>query len=120
MRNIMEKSAVSEKNCLTKIAALCNLCKAKVPEEENIRQKSEFFKALSDPARIKIIYALSGGDLCNCHLMDIMGMPQTAISHHMKVLKYAGIVKDRREGKQINYSLSDRNALKALGILDES
>ncbi len=116
----MEKSAVSEKNCLTKIAALCNLCKSKVPEDETIRQKSEFFKALSDPARIKIIYALSAGDLCNSHLMDIMGMPQTAISHHLKVLKYAGIVKDRREGKQINYSLANRKALEALGILDES
>jgi ArsR family transcriptional regulator len=115
----MEKSAGLDKSHCKTIAALCNLCKGKVPEDEKIRQQSEFFKALSDPARIRIIYALSGGELCNCHLMNIMGMPQTAISHHMKVLKYAGIVKDQRMGKWINYSLADRKALEALGILEE-
>jgi ArsR family transcriptional regulator len=114
----MEKSAGPDKGCCKTIAALCNLCKAKVPDDDRIRQQSEFFKALSDPARIRIIYALSGGDLCNCHLMLIMGMPQTAISHHMKVLKYAGIVKDRRSGKWISYSLADRKALEALGLLE--
>jgi ArsR family transcriptional regulator, lead/cadmium/zinc/bismuth-responsive transcriptional repressor len=115
----MEKSAGPGKSCCKTIAALCNLCRAKVPEDEKIRQQSEFFKALSDPARIRIVYALSGGDLCNCHLMNIMGMPQTAISHHMKVLKHAGIVRDQRMGKWINYSLADRKALEALGILEE-
>ena len=115
----MEKSAGPVKSHCKTIAALYSLCKAKVPEEDKIRQQSEFFKALSDPARIRIIYALSGGDLCNCHLMHIMGMPQTAISHHMKVLKYAGIVKDQRAGKWITYSLADRKALEALGILEE-
>jgi ArsR family transcriptional regulator len=115
----MEKSAGQDKSFCKTISALCSHCKARVPEEEKIRQQTEFFKALSDPARIKIIYALSGGDLCNCHLMHIMGMPQTAISHHMKVLKYAGIVKDQRIGKWINYSLADRKALEALGVLEE-
>jgi ArsR family transcriptional regulator, lead/cadmium/zinc/bismuth-responsive transcriptional repressor len=115
----MEKSAGRDKSCKI-MSALCNHCRAKVPEDEHIRQQSEFFKALSDPARIRIVYALSGGDLCNCHLMLIMGMPQTAISHHMKVLKYAGIVKDQREGKGITYSLADRKALEALGLLGES
>jgi ArsR family transcriptional regulator len=48
--------------------------------------------------------------------MTVMGMPQTAISHHMKVLKYAGIVTDRRTGKWIHYKLADDKALRALGI----
>lgn len=113
----MKKSAGPGKSRCTTVAALCELCKARVPDDEMIRQQSEFFKALSDPARIKIVYALSGGDLCNCHLMGIMGMPQTAISHHMKVLKHAGIVNDRRMGKWINYSLADKKALEALGIV---
>jgi DNA-binding transcriptional ArsR family regulator len=113
----MEKSAGSDKSCLAAAAMLCERCKAQVPDEDVVRKQSEFFKALSDPARVRIVYALSGGDLCNCHLMHIMGMPQTAISHHMKVLKHAGIVKDKRTGKWINYTLADRKALEALGII---
>ncbi len=115
----MEKSEGPEKFSCKITAALCELCKTKVPEEERIRQQSEYFKALSDPARIRIIYALSGGDLCNCHLMHIMGMPQTAISHHMKVLKYAGIVKDQRMGKWITYSLADRSVLDVLKLMEK-
>jgi ArsR family transcriptional regulator len=87
-----------------------------VPERDTIAAQAEFFKALSDPARIAIVYALSGGELCNCELMTVMSMPQTAISHHMKVLKYAGIVTDRRNGKWIHYKLTDNKALQALGI----
>jgi ArsR family transcriptional regulator len=114
----MEKSGIADKSCNI-LSALCSHCKSRVPDEETVRQQSEYFKALSDPARVRIIYALSGGDLCNCHLMHIMGMPQTAISHHMKVLKYAGIVKDQRNGKWITYSLVDRKVLEALRLLEE-
>ncbi len=109
----MKKSAGTGKSCC-KVADLLGLCKSRVPDCEKVKAQSAFFKALSDPARIMIVYALSGGELCNCELMQVMGMPQTAISHHMKVLKYAGIVTDRRQGKWIYYKLADEKALEAL------
>ncbi len=115
----MKKIAGSDKSCPAIAAMLCERCKARVPDEEMARKQSDFFKALSDPVRVRIVYALSEGDLCNCHLMKIMDMPQTAISHHMKVLKHAGIVKDRRSGKWINYTLTDRKALEALGLTEK-
>ncbi|MGA9141053.1 MAG: metalloregulator ArsR/SmtB family transcription factor [Methanocella sp.] len=112
----MKEGEKPGKSCCGVIADIIGHCKAKVPERDTIVAQSEFFKALSDPARVAIVYALSGGELCNCELMGIMGMPQTAISHHMKVLKYAGIVTDRRSGKWIHYKLTDDKALQALGI----
>ncbi len=112
----MNKTEGHARSCCGAVADILKLCKAKVPERDTIAAQAEFFKALSDPARIAIVYALSGGELCNCELMTVMGMPQTAISHHMKVLKYAGIVTDRRNGKWIHYKLTDNKALQALGI----
>lgn len=91
-----------------------------MPSDEEAKNIANFFKAISDPARVKMIYALAGGELCVCELMEIMGMQQTVVSHHLKVLKYAGIVSDRKSGKWVNYSLADMRALdvlKALGLI---
>ncbi|WP_174589996.1 ArsR/SmtB family transcription factor [Methanocella conradii] len=91
-----------------------------MPSDEEAKNIANFFKAMSDPARVKMIYALAGGELCVCELMEIMGMQQTVVSHHLKVLKYAGIVSDRKSGKWVNYSLADMRALdvlKALGLI---
>ncbi len=91
-----------------------------LPSDEEARDVASFFKAISDPARVKIICALANGELCVCELMEAMGMQQTVVSHHLKILKYAGIVSDRKSGKWVNYSLADRRALeaiKALGLI---
>ncbi len=66
---------------------------------------SPFFKALGEEMRLKIVGMLLPGELCVCELMDELGLSQPAVSHHMKVLKQAGLVRDRREGKWIHYSL---------------
>lgn len=92
-------------------------CKAHLPPAEDIKKQSEFLKAISDPARIKIIYALKEGELCGCELMQIMEMSQTVVSHHLKILKHAGITIDRRSGKWINYSLADSRALAVLDMV---
>lgn len=88
-----------------------------MPPAEEIKRQSEFFKAISDPARVRIIYALKDGELCVCQLMELMDMPQTVVSHHLKVLKYAGIINDQRSGKWIYYSLVDSRALAVLDAL---
>ena len=90
--------------------------KANLPSDSAVTDQAEFFKALSDPARIKIIKALADRDICVCELMSIMDMPQTVVSHHLKVLKYAGIIADRRWSRWMIYSLVDKRALKAIEL----
>ena len=90
---------------------------AKIPSDEEAKVQAEFLKALSDPARIRIIHALKGGELCVCDIMARLGMPQTMVSHHCKILKIAGIVKDRKSGKWVHYSLADKRVLAMLETL---
>lgn len=74
---------------------------------ELIDKVSEFFKALSDPTRIKIIDVLFKGEMCVSCIAEELQMTQSAISHQLKVLKNSRIIKSRREGKNIFYSLDD-------------
>ncbi len=66
---------------------------------------SPFFKALGEEMRLKIVELLLHGELCVCEIMEELGLSQPAVSHHMKILRQAGLVRDRREGKWIHYSL---------------
>ena len=71
---------------------------------------SKMLKAMSDPKRLRIVDMLSCGELCACKILEEFNITQPTLSHDMKVLLEAGIVKDRREGKNIYYSL-DREVL---------
>jgi len=64
------------------------------------------FKALSDETRLRILKLLEGGELCICKIMEILDMKQSRVSRHMGILKNAGLVKDRRDGKWVHYSLN--------------
>ena len=88
-----------------------------IPADDEIAEQSEFLKAICDPARIRIIYALKSGELCVCELMELLDMPQTMVSHHCKILKFARIVIDRKAGKWVNYSLTDDRAIALLEAL---
>ena len=68
-------------------------------------QETEIFKALSEPIRLRIMALLATGELCVCDLTRVLQMPQSTISRHMSRLKVNGLVKDRRAGKWIHYSL---------------
>ena len=70
---------------------------------------SPFFKALGEEMRLKIVELLLPGELCVCEIIEELGLSQPAVSHHMKILKQAGLVRDRREGKWVHYSL-DKDA----------
>lgn len=72
-----------------------------------MKKIAEFYKALGDENRLKIIQMLSGHEMCVCEIIDKLDMSQPAISHHLKILRQAGLVKDSREGKWIYYSLND-------------
>lgn len=78
-----------------------------MPKEEIIISLAEFYKVFGDATRIKILCALFQGELCVCGLAEVVGMTQSAVSHQLRVLKQMKLVKNRREGKTIYYSLAD-------------
>ena len=81
-------------------------------EEEEIDLLTNIFKALSDPTRVRIIYILSKSSLCVCDISTILDMTQSSISHHLRVLRDTKLVKFKRKGKLVIYSLDDDHVLK--------
>ena len=81
--------------------------KQKMPEDGFIYDLAELFKVFADSTRMKIIYALLEEELCVCDIANIVGTTQSAISHQLRLLKQSKLVKFRREGKIIFYSLDD-------------
>ncbi|WP_242975817.1 metalloregulator ArsR/SmtB family transcription factor [Desulfosporosinus sp. FKB] len=67
---------------------------------------AEFYKALGDEIRLRIIDMLSEQEMCVCEIIERLGLSQPAVSHHLKILKHAGILRDTKEGKWIYYSLN--------------
>lgn len=78
-----------------------------MPSEETICNLAEFYKVFGDVTRVKILCVLFESELCVCDLAEILGMTQSAISHQLRVLKQMKLVKNRREGKTVFYSLAD-------------
>lgn len=85
------------------------LVRSKMPEEDPIYEVAELFKVFGDSTRARIICALSISELCVCDLSCLLNMSQSAISHQLRILKQARIVKNRRSGKSIYYSLDDEH-----------
>ncbi len=81
--------------------------KEKMKAERTVQILSETFKALSDPTRLKILIALSTEELCGCDLVELLGITKSAVSHQLRILKGLRIVKYRKEGKHVFYSLDD-------------
>lgn len=93
---------------------LCDICHhhqlklpAEAPNDEIIYKLADLYKVFGDATRIRILYTLSGGELCVCDIAELLGMTQSAISHQLRVLKQSALVKFRREGKAVYYSLAD-------------
>ena len=78
-----------------------------MPEQEQLLNLAEFFRVFGDSTRIRILYALSQSELCVCDIASLLGMGQSAISHQLRILKQMRLVKFRREGKSVLYSLAD-------------
>lgn len=83
--------------------------KNKLPKEETLYDLAELFKVFGDSTRIKIICSLFESEMCVCDLSCLLNMTQSAISHQLRVLKSARLVKFRREGKVVYYSLDDEH-----------
>lgn len=82
-------------------------------------ERASVFKALCDPRRQRILELLQGGEKCACVLIEEMGMPQSSLSYHMKILCESGIVSGREEGKWTHYCISPSGSEKAVALLRE-
>ena len=82
---------------------------AQMPDEEVLYDLAELYKIFGDSTRIKILYALFESELCVCDIAQVLDMTQSAISHQLRLLKASKLVKFRREGKTIFYSLADEH-----------
>lgn len=78
-----------------------------MPDEEILYDLAELFKIFGDSTRIKILYVLFESEMCVCDIAQLLGMSQSAISHQLRALKQSKLVKYRREGKTVLYSLAD-------------
>jgi ArsR family transcriptional regulator len=83
--------------------------KDNMPKKEILYDLSDVFKMLGDSTRIKILCALFQAEMCVCDIAALLGMTQSAISHQLRVLKQARIVKNRKDGKVVYYSLDDEH-----------
>jgi DNA-binding transcriptional ArsR family regulator len=98
-----------------------DFCEKFCIEEEKVRRLSgsvpdmtglaELFKVLADETRAKIVYVLSKEELCVCDIAAVLHSTVSNISHHLRVLRTAHLVRSRREGKQVYYSLDDEHVL---------
>ena len=78
-----------------------------MPEEENLLDLADLFKVFGDSTRVKILWALFKAEMCVCDIAALLGMTKSAISHQLRILKQSKLVKNRREGKVVYYSLDD-------------
>lgn len=83
--------------------------KSNFPKEECLYDLADFFKVFGDSTRIKIIYALYKSEMCVCDIAELLNMTQSAISHQLRTLKQHGIVKYKRKGRSVFYSLDDEH-----------
>ena len=81
--------------------------RANTPADAQITGMAELFKLFGDPTRIRILCSLLSGELCVCDLAALIGMNQSAVSHQLRLLKQGKLVKNRRDGKTVFYSLAD-------------
>ena len=89
---------------------------AAMPGDTRICDLADFFKIFGDRTRISILWALSESEMCVCDLCALLDMKQSAVSHQLKLLKQSRIVKHRREGKVVYYSLNDEHIRRVLNL----
>ena len=87
--------------------------------ESTYQRGAEIFKALSDENRLKILELLRGGERCACKLLEEMGIGQSTLSHHMRILCASGVVVGRREGKWVHYSISEEGRERVKGLIEQ-
>lgn len=96
-------------NCNVIHGDIINKVKKMMPSEKELYDLADFFKVFGDMTRVKIIYALLKEEMCVCDISALLGMNQSAISHQLRILRQARIVKFKKEGRVVYYSLDDEH-----------
>ena len=86
-----------------------------LPDEDTLYDLTELFRVFGDSTRMRILYALFTAELCVCDIAALLGLSQSAVSHQLRALKNVRLVKPRREGKTVFYSLSDSHVQTIIG-----
>lgn len=94
---------------------LLQIVQEKLPCEEHLLDLAELFKVFGDSTRIRILFVLFEAEVCVCDLAEVLHMTQSAISHQLNILKRNKLVKSRREGKSVFYSLADEHVRTIIG-----
>ena len=91
---------------------------SKMPEDDLFNKLAEFFKILGDTTRAKILFALDQNEMCVCDIANVLGMSKSTISHQLGTLRRMNIVKCRKQGKEVYYTIDDDHVQKLfeLGI----
>lgn len=95
---------------------LLKIVKEKMPDENDLVDLAELFKIFGDSTRVRILYVLCESEVCVCDLAETLSMTQSAISHQLSILKGSKLIKSRRDGKSIFYSLADEHVRSILEI----
>jgi len=85
-------------------------------DDKEIEVEAEIFQAMADPCRIKILMLLREGELCVCEIMVGLDRPQSSTSHHLSILKDAGLIKERKDGRWSRYRLSEGAVIEMLNM----
>ena len=106
----MQKDLDKEPVCCETVEVhedLLRIVEQTMPEETELYDLAELFKVFGDSTRIRILFVLFESEMCVCDIAQLLNMTQSAISHQLRILKQNKLVKSRREGKSIFYSLAD-------------
>lgn len=104
---MITKNEIERCDCTVIHEEVVDMVKERMPDEEKLYDLAELFKVFGDSTRIKILWALSESDMCVCDIAALLNMTQSAISHQLRILKQVRLVKYRKDGKVVYYSLDD-------------
>ena len=108
-----QKVETNEETCLQNVIhqEVIEKVQQTIPQDDSLSQVAELLKVLGDRTRTRILHALFEAEMCVCDLAYLLGMTQSSISHQLRVLKQAKLVKNRKEGKVVYYSLADHHVI---------
>ena len=104
---MIEKNGLERCECTVIHEDVVNMVRDRMPDEEKLYDLAELLKVFGDSTRIKILWALDESEMCVCDIAALLNMTQSAISHQLRILKQTRLVKNRKEGKVVYYSLDD-------------
>lgn len=90
---------------------MLNQDRSQLLQADTVVALADIFKVLGDPTRVRILDVLSRGEKCVCHLAQLLGLTESAVSHQLRLLRNTRIVRTRREGRLIYYSIDDKHVL---------